>query len=118
MHSVANGVDCFCESFQSKFTMRSKGWSETTLAPPESWCARLRFSNKAPSLKNLMKVQGEDEDRTKMSLRERISRSAEAMLEMRAQNLPLQFYLSTVDGLADLFEDELIPTPLPMTVRP
>ncbi len=51
-----------------------------------------------------------------MSLRERISRSAEALLELRAQNLPLQFYLSTLDGLGDLFEDEIIPTPIPLKI--
>ncbi len=28
-----------------------------------------------------------------------------------------QFYTSTLNGLADLFEDEIIPTPIPMKVR-
>ncbi len=51
-----------------------------------------------------------------MPLRERISRSAEALLELRAQNLPLQFYFSTLQGLGDLVEDEVIPTPVPMKV--
>ena len=51
-----------------------------------------------------------------MSLREKISRAAEAFVDIKVQNLPLQFYMSTLDGLADLFEDEIIPTPIPMKV--
>ena len=51
-----------------------------------------------------------------MSLKEKISRSAEAFLNVRAQNLPLQFYTSTLNGLVDLVEDEIIPTPIPMEV--
>ena len=51
-----------------------------------------------------------------MSLREKISRAADAFVDIKVQNLPLQFYLSTLDGLADLFEDEIIPTPIPMKV--
>ena len=51
-----------------------------------------------------------------MSLREKISRAADIGVDIKVQNLPLQFYLSTLDGLADLFEDEIIPTPIPMKV--
>lgn len=54
---------------------------------------------------------------TTMSLREKISRAAEAFVDLQVQNLPLQFYLSTLTGLADLFEDEIIPTPIPMRVK-
>jgi hypothetical protein len=56
-------------------------------------------------------------ENTSMSLKEKISRSAEAFVDLKAQNLPLQFYTSTLNGLADLFEDEIIPTPIPMKVR-
>ena len=51
-----------------------------------------------------------------MSLKEKISRSANAFLKVQAQNLPLQFYTSTLNGLVDLVEDEIIPTPIPMEV--
>ena len=54
---------------------------------------------------------------TTMSLKEKISRSAVAFLTVRAQNLPLQFYTSTLNGLVDLVEDEIIPTPIPMEVK-
>ena len=54
---------------------------------------------------------------TTMSLREKISRATDVFVDVKVQNLPLQFYLSTLDGLADLFEDEIIPTPIPMKVR-
>ena len=54
---------------------------------------------------------------TTMSLKEKISRSAEAFLTVQAQNLPLQFYTSTLNGLVDLVEDEIIPTPIPMEVQ-
>merc|ERR1711881_811600 len=52
-----------------------------------------------------------------MSLREKISRATDVFVDVKVQNLPLQFYLSTLDGLADLFEDEIIPTPVPMKVQ-
>ena len=51
-----------------------------------------------------------------MSLKEKISRSTNAFLKVQAQNLPLQFYTSTLNGLVDLVEDEIIPTPIPMEV--
>ena len=44
------------------------------------------------------------------------SRLTGAKLELRAQNLPLQFNMSTLTGLGDLVEDEFLPTPLPMEV--
>ena len=52
-----------------------------------------------------------------MTLKEKISRSAEAFLTVHAQNLPLQFYTSTLNGIVDLVEDEIIPTPIPMEVK-
>lgn len=52
-----------------------------------------------------------------MSLREKISRAAEAFIHLKAQNLPLQFFISTLNGLGDLFEDEIIPTPIPMKIQ-
>ena len=89
--------------------MRSKGWSESTLSgdgasscPP--WCFRLRFSNKAPSFDDIMAAgpssskQKGSSTMTSLTLREKISRAAEAFLELRAQNLPLQFYMSTLNG--------------------
>ena len=54
---------------------------------------------------------------TTMTLKEKISRSAEAFLTVHAQNLPLQFYTSTLNGIVDLVEDEIIPTPIPMEVK-
>ena len=54
---------------------------------------------------------------TSMSLKEKISRSTSAYLDLRAQNLPLQFYMSTLTGLVDLVEDEIIPTPIPMEIH-
>ena len=54
---------------------------------------------------------------TSMSLREKISRAAEIFVDIKVQNLPLQFYLSTLDGLGDLFEDEIIPTPVPLRIQ-
>ena len=53
---------------------------------------------------------------TSMSLKEKISRSTTAYINLRAQNLPLQFYMSTLTGIVDLVEDEIIPTPIPMEV--
>jgi len=105
------------EEFQTKFTMRGKGWSESAAtAPPSSWCFKLRFSTAAPNYQDMVHhatLGGS----TTMSLKEKISRSADAFLNVHAQNLPLQFYTSTLNGLVDLIEDEIIPTPIPMEVH-
>ncbi len=102
--------------FQSKFTLSGKGWSDSPTSTQSSsgggWCFRLRFSTRAPSGDDITK-----EGDTGLTLRERISRATEARLELMAQNLPLNFYLSTLSGLGDLVEDEVVPTPLPMQVR-
>ena len=74
-----------------------------------------RFSTAAPNYQDMVHhatLGGS----TTMSLKEKISRSAEAFLNVHAQNLPLQFYTSTLNGLVDLVEDEIIPTPIPMEV--
>ena len=103
--------------FQSKFSLRGKGWSESTLQPKASWCVKMRFSTNAPKYQDILNHQrNPDQGAAAMSLREKISRSADAFLELRVQNLPLQFYMSTLNGLGDLFEDEVIPTPIPMRV--
>ena len=128
---------------QSKFTCRSKGWSESTRNQmPSSWVVKLRVATVAPNyqvetyivyfleiniyiffynilsfyLKDMMK-NSTTLGMTTMSLREKISRATDVFVDVKVQNLPLQFYLSTLDGLADLFEDEIIPTPIPMKVR-
>lgn len=102
-------------SLQSKFSLRGKGWSESSFQPPSSWCLRLRFSTRSPNIADVLRHAASGT--AAMSLREKISRSAEALLEIRAQNLPLQFFMSTLNGLGDLVEDEIIPTPIPMKVR-
>ncbi|XP_059079286.1 bridge-like lipid transfer protein family member 3B isoform X2 [Tigriopus californicus] len=100
------------DEFQSKFTLRGKCWSESTRQPPSSWCFRLRFTTKAPMLEQVLQHGSQE-----MSLREKISRAAEAFIHLKAQNLPLQFYISTLSGLGDLFEDEIIPSPIPMKIQ-
>lgn len=44
-------------------------------------------------------------------------RATNAFVDLKVKNLPLQFYSSTVAGLADLFEDEIIPSAIPMQVK-
>ena len=100
-------------SLQSKFTMRGKSWCESTLQPPSSWCFRLRFTTQSPRLEDVYRLYPSPE----MPLREKISRAAEAFVNLKAQNLPLQFSFSTLQGLGDLFEDEILPNPIPIQVN-
>ena len=74
----------------------------------------MRFSTEAPDYKEMLTHSALEA--TSMSLREKISRSTNAYIHGRAQNLPLQFYMSTLTGIVDLVEDEIIPTPIPMEV--
>eukprot|EP00095_Tigriopus_kingsejongensis_P003689 maker-scaffold11_size778918-snap-gene-6.50 protein:Tk03689 transcript:maker-scaffold11_size778918-snap-gene-6.50-mRNA-1 annotation:"uhrf1-binding protein 1-like protein" len=100
------------EEFQSKFTVRGKSWCESTHQPPSTWCFRLRFTTKAPILEEVLQHGSKE-----MSLREKISRSAEAFIHLKAQNLPLQFFISSLNGIGDLFEDEIIPSPIPLKIQ-
>ena len=76
----------------------------------------MRFVTEAPDYKEMLSHATLMGETTSMSLKEKISRSTKAHLELKAQNLPLQFYMSTLTGLVDLVEDEIIPTPIPMEV--
>ena len=103
--------------FQSKFSARGAGKNKyDPLPPPSLWCFKLRFTTEAPDYKAMLSHAALEA--TSMSLREKISRSTTAYVNLRAQNLPLQFYMSTLTGIVDLVEDEIIPTPIPMEVRP
>jgi len=105
------------EEFQSKFSSRGAGKNKyDPLPPPSLWCFKLRFCTEAPDYKEMLTSRGVLEA-TSMSLKEKISRSTTAYINLRAQNLPLQFYMSTLTGIVDLVEDEIIPTPIPMEVH-
>lgn len=103
------------EEFQSKFTVRGKGWCESTRQAAASWVFKMRFSMAAPDYQEMLKHATLEV--ATMSLKEKISRSAEAFVDLKVQNLPLQFYMSTLTGLTDLIEDEIIPTPIPMKIQ-
>ena len=52
-----------------------------------------------------------------VSLAEKISRISSGSLEMEVNGAKLQFLSSTLTKLSEWAQDEIIPTPLPMTIR-
>ncbi len=101
---------------KSSWRLTGTTWQVRDISDVSIRCCNVLMFEKPQSFVSPTPLAVTDANGAKMPLRERISRSAKALLEVRAQNLPLQFYMSTLDGLGDLFEDEVIPTPIPMRV--
>ncbi|KYN07307.1 UHRF1-binding protein 1-like protein [Cyphomyrmex costatus] len=94
------------DEFQTKFSSRSRGWIEL---PSDSDCRsriKLRLDH---SLKN-------PEDSRRLSDAKGIMNLFEDKLEMRVANVGMALSMSSVTGLADLAEDEIIPKPIPMQI--
>ncbi|KYN40299.1 UHRF1-binding protein 1-like protein [Trachymyrmex septentrionalis] len=90
----------------TKFSSRSRGWIEL---PSDSDCRsriKLRLDH---SLKN-------PEDSRRLSDAKSVMNLFEDKLEMRVANVGMSLSMSSVTGLADLAEDEIIPKPIPMQI--
>ncbi|KYQ54512.1 UHRF1-binding protein 1-like protein, partial [Trachymyrmex zeteki] len=95
------------DEFQTKFSSRSRGWIEL---PSDSDCRsriKLRLDH---SLKN-------PEDSRRLSDAKSVMNLFEDKLEMRVANVGMALSMSSVTGLADLAEDEIIPKPIPMQIH-
>ncbi|XP_060530359.1 bridge-like lipid transfer protein family member 3A isoform X2 [Cylas formicarius] len=96
------------DEFQGKFSTRSRGWTDN----PENTCStakvKLRFDHTL-TLEDPRTLP--DHDLTK---REVMARVFEDMVAIEVRDLILSLNMSTVTGLADLSEDEIIPVPLPL----
>ncbi|XP_011063117.1 PREDICTED: UHRF1-binding protein 1-like isoform X2 [Acromyrmex echinatior] len=129
------------DEFQTKFSSRSRGWIEL---PSDSDCRsriklRLDHSLKNPEdSRRLSDASQKDtsdsnrpapQDRTRLTEqdtsrtsdinvhdKESVMSLFEDKLEMRVANVGMSLSMSSVTGLADLAEDEIIPKPIPMQI--
>ncbi|XP_077258947.1 bridge-like lipid transfer protein family member 3B isoform X2 [Temnothorax americanus] len=129
------------DEFQTKFSSRSRGWIEL---PSDSDCRsriklRLDHSLKNPEdSRRLSDASQKDtsdssrpasQDRARLSEqdtsrssginvhdKENVMNLFENKLEMRVANVGMSLSMSSVTGLADLAEDEIIPKPIPMQI--
>ncbi|KAG5343466.1 UH1BL protein, partial [Acromyrmex charruanus] len=129
------------DEFQTKFSSRSRGWIELS---SDSDCRsriklRLDHSLKNPEdSRRLSDASQKDtsdsnrptsQDRTRLTEqdtshtsdinvhdKESVMSLFEDKLEMRVANVGMSLSMSSVTGLADLAEDEIIPKPIPMQI--
>lgn len=78
------------------------------MSPTSKIKLRLDHTLALPSSKSMMELD--------FRHRENLAKLFKDMLTIEARDLPLTLNMSTVIGLADLAEDEIIPLPLPMRV--
>ncbi|XP_075153099.1 bridge-like lipid transfer protein family member 3B isoform X2 [Haematobia irritans] len=96
------------DELQNKFGARCKAWNLAPYNPEAPPCIRLRLEE---TLKSLSDLSGSVND--KKSLQSLVSQNA----DIRVSDICLDLSMSTIIGLADLAEDEVISTnPLPVNV--
>jgi len=91
--------------------MRSRGWSENTPDSSSTPKVRLRLDHSlesAGSSSSLLQLYLNDKDSMKKAFKD--------YLVVDVKDLMLNLNMSTVVGLTDFIEDEIIPVPLPLTV--
>ncbi|XP_018565221.1 UHRF1-binding protein 1-like [Anoplophora glabripennis] len=98
------------DEFQSKFSTRSRAWAENPTHTAASSKVKLRLDHTLmlPSSKSMLELD--------FTNRENLMRLFRDMLIVEVRDLALTMNMSTVTGLADLIEDEIIPVPIPMQV--
>ncbi|EFN85936.1 UHRF1-binding protein 1-like isoform X2 [Harpegnathos saltator] len=127
------------DEFQTKFSSRSRGWVEL---PSDSDCrsrVKLRLDHDLKNKEDSCKLSGASQntsdsskrasqDRTRLPEqdtctsvinvhdKESVMNLFEDKLEMKVANVAMTLSMSSVTGLADLAEDEIIPKPIPMQI--
>ncbi|KAF5286738.1 hypothetical protein FQA39_LY04160 [Lamprigera yunnana] len=98
------------DEFQTKFSSRSRAW--TASSSSDNTCARIKLRldhiPKFPSSKSLLQLD--------LSNNENLRKVFVDFLNIFVSDLSLDLSMSTVTGLADLIEDEIIPIPIPMEI--
>ncbi|XP_049825652.1 UHRF1-binding protein 1-like isoform X2 [Aethina tumida] len=110
--SVSN-EDCSSipwDEFQSKFSTRSRAWTDNPLNASASAKVKLRMDHNLslPSSKSMMQLDFTDRNNIKNLFRD--------LITVEVNDIALDLNMSTVTGLADLVEDEIIPIPIPMQI--
>ncbi|EZA55392.1 UHRF1-binding protein 1-like protein [Ooceraea biroi] len=94
------------DEFQTKFSSRSRGWVEL---PSDSDCrSRIKL--------RLDHVLKNPEDSRKLWDAKSVMNLFEDKLEIKVANVAMALSMSSVTGLADLAEDEIIPKPIPVQI--
>ncbi|XP_017786944.1 PREDICTED: UHRF1-binding protein 1-like isoform X2 [Nicrophorus vespilloides] len=103
--------DEFQAKIKSKFSSRSRAWSENPSTSCTTTRVKLRMDHDLvlPSSKSLMEMDFSDKDNLKKIFRN--------FVDMQVSDLDMTMSMSSVIGLADLAEDEIIPIPLPMEIN-
>ncbi|XP_063909988.1 bridge-like lipid transfer protein family member 3B isoform X3 [Zophobas morio] len=98
------------DEFQSKFSSRARAWADNPSNNTTSPKVKLRLDHTLtlPSSKSMMQLDFRDRDNMKKLFRD--------LLTIKVADLYLDLSMSTVTGLADLAEDEIIPIPMPMQI--
>ncbi|MPC20454.1 UHRF1-binding protein 1-like [Portunus trituberculatus] len=96
------------DEFQSKFSSRCRGWSESMEAI-EPCCLKLRLDTHAEAL-------GAEEEPPHGISGAPLPMLIRPFLKGEVADLNLTLMMSTVTNLVDLIEDEIVPEPLPMEI--
>jgi hypothetical protein len=98
------------DEFQSKFNSRARAWTDNPSDHTTSPKVKLRLDHTLtlPSSRSLMQLDLRDRDKLKKLFKD--------LLTIKVADLYLDLSMSTVTGLADLAEDEIIPIPVPMQI--
>ncbi|XP_015834568.1 bridge-like lipid transfer protein family member 3A isoform X1 [Tribolium castaneum] len=102
--------DEFQAKMKSKFNSRARAWTDNPTSNTTSPKVKLRLDHTLtlPSSKSMMQLDFRDRDNLKKLFRD--------LLTIKVSDLYLDLNMSTVTGLADLAEDEIIPIPIPMHI--
>ncbi|XP_053673810.1 bridge-like lipid transfer protein family member 3A [Anopheles nili] len=94
------------DEFQTKFGTRCRAWNIAPHNPEAPPCVAIRLEEELTLPADSCKIT---DKKTILSWFQR-------KLNVEVKDIDLQLSMSTVVGLADLAEDEMIPTPIPMEV--
>ncbi|KAI4463583.1 hypothetical protein MML48_4g00014004 [Holotrichia oblita] len=97
------------DEFQSKFSSRARAWADTTISNTNSK-VKLRMDHdvKLPSSKSVNDMDFTDKDA--------LNKLFKDFIDVQVQDLNMDLTMSTITGLTDLIEDEIIPIPIPLQV--
>jgi len=109
------GGDQDYQQFQFRFGQSGKAWSESTLSPPDSSAVKIRLDSVPPSNPSqALAALPADLD---IPLGEKIARVTSGLVEIEVTCLVLSYTTSVLTRLGEWAQDEIIATPLPMTIK-
>lgn len=97
------------DEFQSKFSSRARAWADSANTTTNSK-VKLRMDHdvKLPSSKSINEMDFTEKDA--------LNKLFKDFIDVQVQDLNMDLAMSTITGLADLIEDEIIPIPIPLQI--